>query len=164
MRRLRRTGLLRGLVRETELSPAHLVYPMFVRHGLDGRAPIASMPGIDHLSIGAAVEEAGEAAALGIPAVLLFGLPAAKDEEGSGAWDDEGMVQLAVRAIKAAQPDLLVITDVCLCEYTSHGHCGHLRPDGVVDNDLTLELLARAAVSQAAAGADAVAPSDMMDG
>ncbi len=164
MRRLRKTGLLRGLVRETELSASHLVYPMFVRHGIDGRVPIASMPGIDHLSIGAAVEEAGEAAALGIPAVLLFGLPAAKDEEGSGAWDDEGMVQLAARAIKAALPDLLVICDLCLCEYTSHGHCGVLRADGVVDNDLTLELLARTAVSQAEAGADVVAPSDMMDG
>src|SRR5215210_3852171 len=163
MRRLRRTGLLRGLVRETELSAAHLVYPMFVRHGIDGRVPIASMPGIDHLSIGAAVEEAGEAAALGIPAVLLFGLPAAKDEEGSGAWDDEGIVQLATRAIKAAHPDLLVITDLCLCEYTSHGHCGVLR-DGHVVNDETLELLARTAVSQAEAGADIVAPSDMMDG
>src|SRR6201991_1621690 len=164
MRLLRKTGLLRGLVRETELSPAHLVYPMFVRHGMDGRVPIPSMPGIDHLSISAAVEEAGEAAALGIPAVLLFGLPAAKDEEGSGAWDDEGIVQLATRAIKAAHPDLLVICDLCLCEYTSHGHCGVLRADGVVDNDATLELLARTAVSQAEAGADAVAPSDMMDG
>jgi porphobilinogen synthase len=164
MRRLRKTGLLRGLVRETELSPAHLVYPMFVRHGIDGRVPIPSLPGIDHLSIGAAVEEAGEAAALGIPAVLLFGLPASKDEEGSGAWDDEGIVQLATRAIKAAHPDLLVICDLCLCEYTSHGHCGVLRDDGVVDNDLTLELLARTAVSQAEAGADVVAPSDMMDG
>src|ERR687893_2544995 len=164
MRRLRKTGLLRGLVRETELTPAHLVSPMFVRHGLDGRAPIPSMPGIDHLSISAAVEEAGIAAELGIPAVLLFGLPAAKDEEGSGAWDDEGVVQLATRAIKDAHPGLLVIADLCLCEYTSHGHCGLLRPDGVVDNDQTLELLARTAVSQAEAGADAVAPSDMMDG
>src|SRR5215216_5553665 len=156
MRRLRKTGLLRGLVRETELSPAHLVYPMFVRHGVDGRAPIPSMAGIDHLSIGAAVEEAGSAAAVGIPAVLLFGLPASKDEEG--------IVQLATRAIKAAHPDLLVITDLCLCEYTSHGHCGVLRADGVVDNDLTLELLSRTAVSQAGAGADVVAPSDMKDG
>jgi porphobilinogen synthase len=164
MRRLRKTGLLRGLVRETELSASHLVYPMFLRHGIDGRTAIPSMPGIDHLSIGAAVEEAGAAAALGIPAVLLFGLPATKDEEGSGAWDDEGIVQLGTRAIKAAHPDLLVITDLCLCEYTSHGHCGVLRPDGVVDNDQTLELLARTAVSQAEAGADAVAPSDMMDG
>src|SRR5215216_4597860 len=164
MRRLRKTGLLRGLVRETELSAAHLVYPMFVRHGVEGRVPIPSLPGIDHLSIGAAVEEAGAAGGLGIPAVLLFGLPAAKDEQGSGAWDDEGIVQLATRAIKAAHPELLVIADLCLCEYTSHGHCGVLRADGVVDNDQTLDLLARTAVSQAQAGADAVAPSDMMDG
>ena len=122
------------------------------------------MPGIDHLSIDGAVEEAGIAQSLGIPAVLLFGLPASKDAEGSGAWDDEGIIQLATRAIKSAHPDLLVITDLCLCEYTSHGHCGVLRPDGVVDNDQTLELLARTALSQAEAGADAVAPSDMMDG
>jgi porphobilinogen synthase len=164
LRRLRKTAPLRGLTRETELSPAHLVYPMFVVAGSDRRTPIASMPGIDHLSIGHAVEEAGAAHALGIPAVLLFGLPASKDEQGSGAWDDEGVIQLATRAIKAAHPDLLVIADLCLCEYTSHGHCGVLRTDGVVDNDATLELLARTAVSQAAAGADAVAPSDMMDG
>jgi len=164
LRRLRASIPIRELVRETELSVRHLVYPMFVVAGLEGRTPIASMPGIDHLSIGAAVEEAGEAAALGIPAVLLFGLPASKDAEGSGAWDDEGIVQLATRAIKAAHPDLMVITDLCLCEYTSHGHCGVLRDDGVVDNDQSLELLARAAVSQAEAGADAVAPSDMMDG
>src|SRR3954471_8196331 len=164
MRRLRKTGLLRGLVRETELSASHLVYPMFLRHGVDGRSPIASMPGIDHLSIGAAVDEAGEAAALGIPAVLLFGLPEAKDDEGSGAWDDEGIVQLGTRAIKASHPDLLVVTDLCLCEYTSHGHCGVLRADGYVDNDASLDLLARTAVSQARAGADVIAPSDMMDG
>jgi porphobilinogen synthase len=164
LRRLRRTGLLRGLVRETELSVSHLVYPMFVVAGGDRRRPIAALPGVDHLSIDGAVEEAGAAAALGIPAVLLFGLPADKDEQGSGAWDDEGVIQLATRAIKAAHPDLLVITDLCLCEYTSHGHCGVLRPDGIVDNDATLDLLARTAVSQAAAGADAVAPSDMMDG
>jgi porphobilinogen synthase len=164
LRRLRKTGLLRGLVRETELSVSHLVYPMFVVAGGARRTPIPSLPGIDHLSIEGAAEEAGEAAALGIPAVLLFGLPASKDEHGSGAWDDEGVVQLATRAIKAACPDLLVITDLCLCEYTSHGHCGVLRDDGVVDNDATLELLARTAVSQAEAGADAVAPSDMMDG
>jgi porphobilinogen synthase len=164
LRRLRRTGLLRGLVRETELSVDHLIYPMFVVAGGERRTPIATMPGIDHLSIDGAVEEAGEAAALGIPGVLLFGLPAHKDDQGSGAWDDEGVIQLATRAIKAAYPDLLVICDLCLCEYTSHGHCGVLRPDGVVDNDATLELLARTAVSQAEAGADAVAPSDMMDG
>ena len=164
LRRLRRTGLLRGLVRETELSVDHLIYPMFVVASGQRRTPIPTMPGIDHLSIDGAVEEAGEAAALGIPGVLLFGLPAHKDEQGSGAWDDEGVIQLATRAIKAAHPDLLVIADLCLCEYTSHGHCGVLRADGVVDNDATLELLARTAVSQAEAGADAVAPSDMMDG
>jgi porphobilinogen synthase len=164
LRRLRKTGLLRGLVRETELSVGHLVYPMFVVPGSERRRPIASMPGIDHLSIDGAVEEAGAAQALGIPAVLLFGLPPHKDEHGSGAWDDEGIVQLAIRAIKASHPDLVVIADLCLCEYTSHGHCGVLRDDGAVDNDATLELLARTAVSQAEAGADAVAPSDMMDG
>src|SRR5262249_22923449 len=164
LRRLRQTGVLRGLVRETDLAVSHLVYPMFVVASGPKRTPIPELPGIDHLSIDGAVEEAGIAHALGIPAVLLFGLPASKDEEGSGAWDDEGVIQLATRAIKSAHPDLLVITDLCLCEYTSHGHCGVLRPDGVVDNDQTLELLARTAVSQAAAGADAVAPSDMMDG
>src|SRR5947208_6605007 len=164
LRRLRATRALRGLVRETRLDPGDFVYPMFIAHGADRREPIAAMPGVDHLSIAHAVAEAEEVAALGIPAVLLFGLPAAKDEEGSGAWDEEGIVQLATRAIKAAHPELLVLTDLCLCEYTSHGHCGVLRDDGVVDNDLTLELLARTAVSQAAAGADAVAPSDMMDG
>jgi porphobilinogen synthase len=164
LRRLRATRALRGLARETRLSPADFVYPMFIAHGIDRREPIAAMPGVDRLSIAHAVTEAGEAAALGIPAVLLFGIPAAKDEEGSGAWDEEGVVQLATRAIKEAYPDLLVITDVCLCEYTSHGHCGVVRPDGAVDNDATLELLARTAVSQARAGADIVGPSDMMDG
>ncbi len=163
LRRLRSSHALRGLVRETSLTPADLVYPMFVAHGLDRREPIDAMPGIDHLSIAHAVEEAAEAFELGIPAVLLFGLPATKDEEGSGAWDDEGIVQLATRAIKDAHPELLVICDLCLCEYTSHGHCGVLR-DGSVDNDATLELLARTAVSQAHAGADLIAPSDMMDG
>ena len=164
LRRLRTTHALRGLVRETRLQAADFVYPMFVAHGLDRREPIAAMPGIDRLSIAHAVQEAGEAAALGIPGVLLFGLPAAKDEEGSGAWDDEGIVQLATRAIKKAHPDLLVITDLCLCEYTSHGHCGVLRSDGHVDNDTTLDLLNRTAISQARAGADVIAPSDMMDG
>jgi porphobilinogen synthase len=164
LRRLRRTGVLRDLVRETSLEPRHLIYPMFIEAGIEApRVPIASMPGVDRFSIDAAVEEAGEVAALGIPGVLLFGLPAGKDEEGSGAWDDEGIVQLATRAIKAAHPDLLVVTDLCLCEYTSHGHCGVLR-DGHVVNDETLELLGRTAVSQAEAGADIVAPSDMMDG
>jgi porphobilinogen synthase len=163
LRRLRATRALRGLVRETSLEPADLVYPLFVAHGLDRREPIEAMPGIDRLSIGHAVTEAAEAAELGIPAVLLFGIPASKDEEGSGAWDEEGIVQLATRAIKEQLPDLVVITDLCLCEYTSHGHCGVLR-EGTVDNDATLELLSRAAVSQARAGADLVAPSDMMDG
>jgi porphobilinogen synthase len=164
LRRLRATRALRGLVRETQLAPADFVYPMFVAHGLDRREPIQAMPGVDRLSIAHAVAEAGEASALGIPAVLLFGLPAAKDEEGSGAWDEEGIVQLATRAIKEAHPDLLVMTDLCLCEYTSHGHCGVVRSDGHVDNDATLELLARTAISQARAGADVIAPSDMMDG
>jgi porphobilinogen synthase len=164
MRRLRRTAVLRDLVRETRLEAADLVLPLFVEAGLEGRQPIAAMPGVDRLSITEAVREAGEAAALGLPAVLLFGIPADKDGEGSGAWDDEGIVQLATRAIKEAHPDLLVITDVCLCEYTDHGHCGLLREDGSVDNDSSVELLARTAVSQARAGADLVAPSDMMDG
>src|SRR3954453_7867682 len=164
LRRLRQTGVLRGLVRETELAVSHLVYPMFVVASGPRRTPIAEMPGIDHLSIDGAVEEAGIAQSLGIPAVLLFGLPAEKDPEGSGAWDDEGVIQLATRAIKAAHPDLLVITDLCLCEYTDHGHCGLLTPSGRVDNDPTVELLARTAVSQARAGADVIAPSDMMDG
>ena len=164
LRRLRATRALRGLVRETRLDPADFVYPMFVAHGLDRREPITAMPGVDRLSIAHAVTEAGEAQALGIPAVLLFGLPAVKDPEGSGAWDDEGIVQLATRAIKESHPELLVITDLCLCEYTSHGHCGVLRSEGVVDNDATLELLSRTAVSQARAGADLIAPSDMMDG
>ncbi len=167
LRRLRATHALRGLVRETRLAPSDFVLPMFVSHGIDRREPIAAMPGVDHLSIAHAVDEAGEATALGIPAVILFGLPAAKDEEGSGAWDDEGVVQLATRAIKEAHPDLIVVTDLCLCEYTSHGHCGVVREGATgftVDNDTTLELLSRTAVSQVRAGADLIAPSDMMDG
>jgi porphobilinogen synthase len=164
LRRLRRTPVLRDLVRETRLDASALVLPLFVEEGLEGRAPVAAMPGVDRLSIAEAVAEAGEAAALGLPGVLLFGIPAAKDEEGSGAWDDEGAVQLATRAIKAAHPDLLVIADLCLCEYTTHGHCGLLRADGSVDNDASVELLARTALSQARAGADVIAPSDMMDG
>jgi porphobilinogen synthase len=163
LRRLRKTGVMRELVRETTLTPADLVYPMFVQLG-EGRTPVEAMPGISRVSISHAVEEAGEAHALGIPAVLLFGVPAEKDEQGSGAYDEEGVVQLAVRAIKEAHPELLVITDVCLCGYTSHGHCGVVLDDGTVDNDLSVELLARTASSHAAAGADAVAPSDMMDG
>jgi porphobilinogen synthase len=164
LRRLRATPVLRDLVRETRLDPSDLVMPLFIEAGLSGREPIRSMPGVDRLSISEAVAEAGEIAALGIPAVLLFGIPSHKDEEGSGAWDDEGIVQLATRAIREAHPGLLVIADLCLCEYTSHGHCGLLRADGAVDNDASLELLARSAVSQARAGADVVAPSDMMDG
>ncbi|MDX6671775.1 MAG: porphobilinogen synthase [Solirubrobacteraceae bacterium] len=164
LRRLRQTDVLRDLVRETELSVTDLIQPLLVEHGLDRRTPIEAMPGIDRLSINHAVEEAGVLHALGVPGVLLFGIPASKDDEGSGAWDDEGVVQLATRAIKEAHPDLLVMTDVCLCEYTSHGHCGRLRPDGAVDNDSSVELIARTAVSQARAGADVVAPSDMMDG
>jgi porphobilinogen synthase len=164
MRRMRATAGLRGLVRETELSPGRLVLPLFVSEAGSAREPIASMPGVDRLSLGAAVAEAGEAADLGIAAVMLFGVPAEKDEQGSGAWDEEGVVQVATRAIKQAHPALLVIADVCLCEYTAHGHCGVLREDGVVDNDATVELLARTAVSQARSGADLVAPSDMMDG
>jgi porphobilinogen synthase len=164
MRRLRRTGALRGLIRETELTPSHLIYPMFVELGTESRTPIAAMPGVDRLSINSAVDEAGEAFALGIPAVMIFGVPAVKDEHGAGAYDDEGVAQLAVRAIKEAHPDLLVFTDVCLCSYTTHGHCGIVRADGQIDNDTTLEVLAKTAISHAAAGADAVAPSDMMDG
>jgi len=166
MRRLRASAGLRGLVRETDLRAGSLVLPMFLSESQPGgtREPIATMPGVDRLSVSAAVAEAVEAAELGIAAVMLFGVPAEKDEQGSGAWEDEGVVQLATRAIKHAQPDLLVLTDVCLCEYTTHGHCGVLREDGGVDNDATLELLARTAVSHARAGADLLAPSDMMDG
>jgi porphobilinogen synthase len=167
LRRLRRTGALRGLVRETRLAAGDLILPLFVTHGSDRREPIAAMPGVERLTIEHAVAEAAEAAALNIPAVMLFGIPADKDPEGSGAWDDEGVVQLAIRAIKERLPDLLVIPDLCLCEYTSHGHCGVLRdgPTGPeVDNDGTLSLLARTAVSHARAGADLIAPSDMMDG
>ncbi|HVA18596.1 MAG TPA: porphobilinogen synthase [Solirubrobacteraceae bacterium] len=164
MRRLRATTSLRGLVRETELRSQQLVLPMFVSQNAANSEPIATMPGVERLSISGALEEAREVAALGIAAVMLFGVPAEKDGEGSGAWDDEGVVQTAVRAIKRALPELLVVTDVCLCEYTDHGHCGVLCEDGVVDNDASVQLLARTAVSQARAGADLVAPSDMMDG
>jgi len=164
LRRLRATPVLRDLVRETDLRARQLVLPLFVEAGLQAPQPIASMPGVSRLSIDGAVAAAGEVAALGLGGVLLFGIPAAKDEEGSGAWDDEGVVQLATRAIKAAHPDVVVMTDVCLCEYTSHGHCGVLRDDGSVDNDGSVDLIARTAVSHARAGADVVAPSDMMDG
>jgi porphobilinogen synthase len=172
MRRLRSSAALRGMVRETDLSADRLVLPLFVFDADDDgsapRTPIEAMPGVERLSILQAAAEAAEAAALGLAGVLLFGIPSEKDAEGSGAFDDEGAVQLATRAIKHACPDLLTITDVCLCEYTEHGHCGVLSegPDGrlSVDNDATLALLARTAVSHAQAGADIVAPSDMMDG
>jgi porphobilinogen synthase len=170
MRRLRATAGLRGLVRETDVRAGQLVLPLFVSESASAREPIATMPGVDRLSLSALVAEAQDAVALGIGAVMLFGLPAEKDEHGSGAWDDDGIVQLATRAIKEAvtakssERELLVITDVCLCEYTSHGHCGVLREDSSVDNDASLELLAQTAVSHARAGADIIAPSDMMDG
>ena len=165
LRRTRRTGALRGLVRETRLSPSDLVYPIFVTVGEDVKNPVAPMPGVFQLSINHAVAEAKKAHDLGVPAVLLFGIPEAKDEAASGAYDPEGIVQLATRAIKDAAPELIVITDVCLCEYTSHGHCGVVeRETGEVLNDVSLELIARTAASHAEAGADVVAPSDMMDG
>ena len=163
MRRLRRTRALRELVRETELAPSHLVQPLFVVAGEGVWEPVETMPGVERFSISELVGEATEVLTSGISAVILFGIPAENDEVGSGAYDDEGVVQMAVRALKEAHPDLTVITDVCLCEYTSHGHCGVVR-EGEVDNDLTVELLAKTAISHAEAGADAVAPSDMMDG
>jgi porphobilinogen synthase len=163
MRRLRRTKALRELVRETDLSPRHLVQPLFVVAGEGVREEVPSMPGIERFSISELVAEATELQAAGIAAVILFGIPSSKDEAGSGAYDPEGVVQMAVRALKDAHPELVVITDVCLCEYTSHGHCGVVR-DGEVDNDVTIELLAKTATSHADAGADVVAPSDMMDG
>ena len=163
-RRLRGSAGIRGLVRETELTPDHLVYPLFIEAGLSGRSPIGSMPGQSRLGLDALSGEAAELKSLQVPAVLLFGLPPSKDESGSGAWDSDGIVQQAVRRLKDANPDLVVIGDVCLCEYTSHGHCGLLRPDGSVDNDATLPLLAETSVSLARAGCDIIAPSDMMDG
>src|ERR671916_1414699 len=165
LRRTRRTAALRGLVRETRLAPSDFVYPMFVTVGEDVKNPVSSMPGVFQLSISHAVAEAKRAHGLRIPAVLLFGIPAAKDEAASGAYDPEGIVQLATRAIKDAVPELIVITDTCLDEYTSHGHCGVVQKEtGEVLNDVSLELLARTAASHAEAGADVVAPSDMMDG
>ena len=163
LRRLRRTGILRDLARETVLRPSDLVYPLFVSEMEEGRSPIASMPDVDRLSIGELVREAAAAWAEGIRAVLLFGIPGSRDETGSAAYAADGIVQRAVQSLRAAHPQLVVITDVCLCEYTSHGHCGLVR-DGEVLNDETLELLAAQAVSHARAGADLVAPSDMMDG
>ncbi len=163
LRRLRRTNQLRKLVQETRLAVADLVYPLFVVEGTGPKQEIASMPGIFRHPLATLPQEIAEIAALGIPAVILFGIPGHKDEVGSGAYHQNGIVQQAIRAIKKAAPELVVITDVCLCEYTSHGHCGVL-VDDYVDNDKTLPLLAKTAVSHAKAGADIVAPSDMMDG
>jgi porphobilinogen synthase len=169
MRRLRRTESLRALVRETSLEPGDLIYPLFLCPGKGVRNPVSSMPGVFNLSIDEAVREAEEAAQLGIGGLLLFGLPDAKDEQATGAWDDNGIVQQGLRALKlsGASKKLVLIADVCLCEYTSHGHCGVVKKTGddfFVDNDPSLALLARTATSLARAGADVVAPSDMMDG
>jgi porphobilinogen synthase len=166
---MRRSEPLRALVRETVLEPGDLIYPLFICPGKGVRNPVGSMPGVFNLSVDEAVREAEEAAQLGIGGLLLFGLPEAKDEQGTGAWEENGIVQQALRALKQspATKKLALIADVCLCEYTSHGHCGVVVKSGDafdVDNDPTLELLARTAVSQAKAGADVVAPSDMMDG
>jgi porphobilinogen synthase len=162
-RRLRRTETLRRLVRETTLSPADFLYPLFVTQEADAKREIGAMPGNFHWSVSRLAAECEEIAALGIPGVILFGIPDEKDDAGSGAYHAHGVVQAAIREIKRAVPDLLVVTDVCLCEYTAHGHCGVIR-DGDVLNDPTLALLARTAVSHAEAGADIIAPSDMMDG
>jgi porphobilinogen synthase len=166
-RRLRRTDALRRRVRETRLSVDSLIYPVFVVPGADVAEEIGSMPGVFHQSVDRVVEEARQVADLGIPAMLLFGLPGQKDWEGSEAWTEDGIVQVALRAIKRAVPSLVLVADTCLCEYTSHGHCGIPGPEdqpGFIDNDRSLELIARAAVAQAEAGADVVAPSDMLDG
>jgi porphobilinogen synthase len=162
-RRLRRTAALRNLVRETVLAPSQLVLPLFARPGQGVRQPVGSMPGVCQTSVDELVKDARTAAEAGVGGVLLFGIPARKDALGSSAWDDEGPVQQAVRALKRELPQLVVITDVCMCEYTDHGHCGVL-VDGEVDNDASIELLVREALSHARAGADVVAPSDMMDG
>jgi porphobilinogen synthase len=180
MRRLRSTEALRSLVRETRLTPESLVYPMFVCAGSGVRKEVRSMPGVCNLSVDEAVKEARQTHALGVPAIILFGLPEKKDEAATGAWADDGIVQRATRAIKSEVRDLLVIGDVCLCEYTSHGHCGVVQsgPQSLgaaaaatpttaeyeILNDATLDLLARTAVSQVRAGVDIIAPSDMMDG
>jgi len=169
MRRLRRSEAMRALVRETTLEPGDLIYPLFLCPGEGVRRAVGSMPGVFQLSVDEAVKEAEEAAQLGVGGLLLFGLPESKDETGTGAWDENGIVQQGLRALRAsaASKKLVLIGDVCLCEYTSHGHCGMIvegRDDYEIDNDSTLELLARTAVSQAKAGADVVAPSDMMDG
>ncbi len=163
-RRMRQTDNLRSMIRETHLHPHIFVYPLFVTFGEDVKRAVSSMPGVYQLSINNLIEEAKEVAALGVRSVLLFGLPEHKDEAGSAAYDSEGITQMAIRALKENVPQLTVIADVCLCEYTSHGHCGIVRTDGRVDNDLSLELLAKTALSYAEAGVDVVAPSDMMDG
>jgi porphobilinogen synthase len=162
-RRTRATPVLRAMMRETEVASSDLVLPLFVVEGENVRRPVVSMPGVDNTSIDNVVADAREAFQLGIPAVILFGIPDSKDARGSSGYDDDGIVQRAVRALRAELPELIVITDVCLCEYTSHGHCGVVHEDRVV-NDETVELLARQAVSHARAGAHVVAPSDMMDG
>jgi porphobilinogen synthase len=162
-RRLRRSEVLREMVRETELSPSDFIYPLFVVEGRGVRKPVVSMPGVYNLSIENAVEEAKQAKSLGVPAVILFGIPDHKDAFGSGAYAQDGVVQRAVKEIKSAAPEMQVIVDVCLCEYTDHGHCGVVEK-GDVQNDATLPLLARMAVTSADAGADIIAPSDMMDG
>jgi porphobilinogen synthase len=164
MRRLRRTPQIRRMVRETVLDAGDLIYPLFVKPGAGLRDEVASMPGVFQLSVDQLDAEATELLSLGIPAVILFGLPESKDLAGSGAFDENGIVQQAIRELKAKAPDLYVITDVCMCEYTSHGHCGAIDEGGCVINDVTLEMLAQTAVSHAEAGADMVAPSDMMDG
>jgi porphobilinogen synthase len=163
-RRLRRTPALRALVRESRLDPAMLVAPLFIRPGRRMREPIPSLPGVDRLTPDEAVDAAEELASLGVGGVLLFGLPASKDAEGTGAWEDDGIVQEALGRMRRRELPLTLIADTCLCEYTDHGHCGPVRADGSVDNDAALERLAAAAVSQARAGADIVAPSAMMDG
>ena len=162
-RRLRRTSTIRRMVKETIIRPDDLIYPVFVKHGKGEREPISSMVGHHRLSVDELVKEAAEVSSLGIPAVILFGLPKKKDELGSEAYARDGIVQQAVAAIKERVPELAVLTDVCLCEYTDHGHCGIIK-DGLVDNDATLEILSHIALSHAEAGADFVAPSDMMDG
>ncbi|ACV62136.1 Porphobilinogen synthase [Desulfofarcimen acetoxidans DSM 771] len=162
-RRLRASDGIRGLVRENRIHSADLIYPLFATYGQGIKRPVGAMPGVYNFSIDMLLEEIKEVVELGIPAVILFGVPEIKDASGSGAYAEEGIVQQAVRAIKRSYPDLLVVTDVCLCEYTDHGHCGIIQ-NGRILNDPTLELLARTAVSHARAGADIVAPSDMMDG
>lgn len=164
MRRLRANDTIRSMVRETHLQVADLIYPLFITFGKEKKIPVQSMPGVFQLSVDNLGGEFEEIKSLGIPAVLLFGIPEHKDSQASSAYDENGVIQEAIRAIKAAYPDILVITDVCLCEYMDHGHCGIVESDGTVNNDASLELLAREALSHARAGADIIAPSDMMDG